>query len=442
MNLPKQFTTDLVNKNPDDAARLLELYLESGVHAPEIYSVLFDAALKLERTDDAVLILEHGQTKFPNSIDLLVKEARLATIRKDYVTAAAKWAKIEQSNPQIAECYHTGAFCYDQSKNFSSSMQLSRKGLKNHPSSIQIWLQYLNTLLAARNFEAAHACWFESNAQFKPDFRTHLVGAQIAFLRREFVQAKSLLESSVSLNDGTFTYEQSELKRKLVLAELGRIAMHFESLGGSYEGCEFGLVQRSYEAEPLGLLRWTDMKPEALIDALEHEFHGVGEAEHTVLEPPWQGGDWMTKDSRYGMRMHTFQHDNDCEENRSRLFAAACRRLKYLKRKLLEDLASNEKIFIYKITYETLDEKRLHRLHQAIRRYGSATLLSVRQADGPHNAGTVDWIAPGLMVGYIARFSFAHGRHAKYIGPATAEWTTIMKHAFELWEAGKTSPAL
>jgi hypothetical protein len=178
------------------------------------------------------------------------------------------------------------------------------------------------------------------------------------------------------------------------------------------------------------------MGPDALIDALERRFEGVGDPEYTVLSPPWDGGDWMLKDTRFGMSMHTFLHDEDTEENRTRMFRAMCRRLRYLARKMLEDLAAGEKIFVYKITYDNLDRERLRRLLRALRNYGSSSLLYVRQSDAAHPPGTVIVEEDGLMVGFIERFSFEFGPSPKYLGAAPECWTPIVMEAHRLWRAG------
>ena len=49
-----------------------------------------------------------------------------------------------------------------------------------------------------------------------------------------------------------------------MLEDARAIVTQFESLGGTGHGCEFGLFQRHFGAEPLGLLRWADLSPELL----------------------------------------------------------------------------------------------------------------------------------------------------------------------------------
>jgi hypothetical protein len=253
----------------------------------------------------------------------------------------------------------------------------------------------------------------------------------------DFNGAMEILEAGKQRHPGNAHLEERcrEIRARLRASEMRDMLMSFESLGGRHEGCEFGNVQRHYGAEPLGLLRWADMGPDALISALERRFEGVGDPENTILSPPWDGGDWMLKDTRFGMSMHTFLHDEDTEENRDRIFRLMCRRLRFLARKILEDLAAAEKVFVYKLSYETLDRDRLLRLHQAVRMHGASTLLYVRQSNAEHPPGTVIVKAPGLMIGFIERFSFEFGPNPEYLGAAPECWTPVVTAAYRLWRA-------
>ena len=76
------------------------------------------------------------------------------------------------------------------------------------------------------------------------------------------------------------------------------LAMRFESLGGTGHGCEFGLFQRHFGAEPLGLLRWADLSHHLLTRALESRFDGVGLPENTIVFNPAGSDEWWTKDTR------------------------------------------------------------------------------------------------------------------------------------------------
>ena len=175
---------------------------------------------------------------------------------------------------------------------------------------------------------------------------------------------------------------ESELLRQLML--------RFESLGGSGHGCEFGLLQRELGAEPLGLLRWADLGHDLLTAALEDEFKGVGEPEHTEIFVPSNDGwqHWWTRDKRYWMAMRTFVEVAAAPYGEMQ--RQVTQRQKFLRRKLIADLQAGEKIFVYKNMYANLDAESLRRLHRAVRAYGKNVLLYICYEDDEHPNGTVD----------------------------------------------------
>ena len=63
------------------------------------------------------------------------------------------------------------------------------------------------------------------------------------------------------------------------------------------------------------------------------------------------------------------------------MFDRICRRLAYLRRKLLNDLREAEKIFVWRQGITNLSDDALASLHEAMRQYGDNTLLYVRYRD-------------------------------------------------------------
>ncbi len=81
------------------------------------------------------------------------------------------------------------------------------------------------------------------------------------------------------------------------------------------------------------------------------------------------------------------------------------RRLRYLARKLLEDLRDGEKIFVHKDTHTALDEHAATAIHAALRRYGPGQLLYVVAAEDDHPVGSLEQRAGGLWIGRMPRGS-------------------------------------
>jgi hypothetical protein len=184
-----------------------------------------------------------------------------------------------------------------------------------------------------------------------------------------------------------------------VPAESGLDALfkRFESLGND---CEFGLVQRIYKAENLGLLRWAQTPLSGLIQALDARFEEFGSAQHTALRV--EGNEYLIGDERFGMALHTFT--SPATVPMEDFAAEQYRRLQWLRRKLLEDLSAAKKIFVFK-SPQALEADVLA-LYRALQRYAPGiALLFVRLQDATHPAGSVHRIQDTLFVGYLDRFS-------------------------------------
>jgi hypothetical protein len=185
-----------------------------------------------------------------------------------------------------------------------------------------------------------------------------------------------------------------------------QIAFKFESLG---ENCEFGLFQRRCDAEPLGLLRFSSTFMRNLIRGVENGFVGLGEI--ADIEPRLEGAprkEFMIHEKKYGLVYHTFVFEGERSAWLMREQESA--RLKFLRRKFMEELEAAEKIFVYWFGGPVTEEEILP-LHMALNRYGPATLLWVVPAERDRPAGMVEVLMPGLMKGYLDRFAPGGNAH-------------------------------
>lgn len=210
-----------------------------------------------------------------------------------------------------------------------------------------------------------------------------------------------------------------------------QLVMQFESLG---ENCEFGLVQRRCDAEPLGLLRFSSTFVRDLVRGLENGFEGIGEAED--LEPRLEGmGDqkeYMISERRYGLLYHTFV----LEGQRSvwLLKEQEATRLKFLHRKFMEELQANEKVFVYKQN-EQVSPEEVRALFLALNRYGPNILLWVVSTEVADLVGTVEVMANGLFKGYVDRFAPADNAYDLSLNA----WLRVCLNAYRLMQLQKPS---
>ena len=188
-------------------------------------------------------------------------------------------------------------------------------------------------------------------------------------------------------------------------AGLAELMKGFESLG---ENCELGLVQRRCGAEPLGLLRFASAPLPKLLDGLWNKFSGMGHGERIEVQLSGNGREYMVLDKAFGFLYHAWV--NFGEKTPEEIHSRETRRVPFLVRKLIEDLTTAEKVFVFHgmtpLTRAEADE-----LCGAMRSYGPATLFWVELADADHAAGTVERLAPGLVKGYIDRFAPGEDAH-------------------------------
>jgi len=201
-----------------------------------------------------------------------------------------------------------------------------------------------------------------------------------------------------------------------------QLMIRFESLG---ENCEFGLAQRRCGAEPLGLLRFPSAPLPILLSGLRGRFEGMGEPEQVDIQVSDNHQEYLVVDKCFGFLYHPWVlvGEADPEDIRRR----EAKRLPFLRRKLLEDLEEASKIFVYRGMHR-LPQPLVLRLVAAMHAYGPTTLLWVELQDPDHPAGTVEWVATGLLKGYIDRFAPAENAHALSLDC----WITICRNALKL----------
>lgn len=186
--------------------------------------------------------------------------------------------------------------------------------------------------------------------------------------------------------------------------------MGFDSLG---DDCEFGFVQRAHKAEPISLLRFGGMALHRLHEALECEFEGIDDPANLsirVQEP----GEYMISNDHYRYLYHTFVQS--WEMSREDLIKQEVMRLKFGRRKLIEDLEDGDKIFVVKTSSGPgLRRDDVAAVADLIANYGRATLLWVRPADDDAGTGTVRWISPNFIEARIDQLCLPG--HAVWFSP-------------------------
>jgi len=170
----------------------------------------------------------------------------------------------------------------------------------------------------------------------------------------------------------------------------------FESLGAN---CEFGLVQRRFGAEPLGLLRWPAITVAGLVSGLQNKFAELCNISNLSLFPgPEDDWDIMTPN----FSLHLYTKIGTVDE--ASLLNSAFRRMQFMRRSLLESLEDAEKVFVFKEWQFRMSDADILSIWDRLKRYNrNNRLLAVRLENAGNRSATVAESADGLWVGYVER---------------------------------------
>ena len=188
---------------------------------------------------------------------------------------------------------------------------------------------------------------------------------------------------------------------------LTELATRFESIG---DNCEFGLVQRRCDTEPLGLLRFSGAFSHDIVRGIEQGFDGIGEPADIAPRLEGKAGrrEYMIHERKYGLVYHSFVYEGERDPDLLRQQEAT--RLKFLRRKFVEEMEAGEKIFVFR-REGAVPEAEIMPLFLALNREGPNTLLWVAPEEPGHPSGTVEVLMNGLLKGYINRFAPGDNAH-------------------------------
>jgi tetratricopeptide (TPR) repeat protein len=380
-------------------------------------------ALQLaERLDDAEALIAEGMQKFPADSGVCIAFATSATKRQAWSVAVQRWRTAFEAWPsdtQIAlglseALVETGA--YDEAEELVRGIMLSLRNDSN------VLCLFANIATRRGAWPEAMARWSHARRLFPDD--TRIAGNFMAAKMRAILDDQPThVDAGLDMPDSPYggpaampdeaTLELPETVR------MRAIFADFESMG---DDCEFGIVQRGFGLEPLGLLRWMAISADRLIDGLNSQFEGVGELTQTEIFPI--RGEYITGDQRYFMHMHTFigVHEADPQV----LLPKLCKRLKILRRKFLEDLHEARKIFVYK-SKQTISDATIRQLSAALCSFAENRLLVVMQENASYPSGTLRFLAPHILVGYIENF------HVN--APVLPVWKSLCERAHGVFAA-------
>jgi len=364
----------------------------------------------LGRIAEAEQILKEGIETFGRSRKLLRESALLAMHQGKLAQACEHWEEYRSLFPDDVAGYHFSSSALRQNQNYADAGRVVAEGLKLFPNSLPLAIEQAELASAARDLERANDLWqaLLENHPHHEKIRKMAVRAAYELRLQRMDQSDQFMP--VDAMDGPVTVQMSEAETKAVLKRFGftdakqlrDLFIGFESLGYN---CEFGLVQRRYGAEPIGLLRWNSIDTEQLTRGLKNKFSGIADPENLIVED--LVGEYILKDLTYKTVIHTFTYRGEVQTDQ--FLAKQIKRMEYLRQKLVSDLEEAEKIFVY-IDPVKRSEAQIEALWQAFRARSTGMLLYVQVADEPSKVATVEDAGDGFLLGYIGRLGKLAGQ--------------------------------
>jgi tetratricopeptide (TPR) repeat protein len=381
----------------EEASNRWKTVFDRYPNAPAVRSGYAKALSRLGRWEEAELLLETAIGHKGGDITLMRGYAECASQRGDWEAAEQRWRQVAERFPEKAAGWIGLAETFRDAGRLEEAAALLDQLVQRFPGNVQIERQLAMAATLRRDWLRALPLWVDLK-------RKHPQDAGVAGgVAQALWQARQDLEVAASeggpppfaIPAELLPPEEQDGDHQ---SPLTKLLLGFESIGDT---CEFGIVQRRFGAEPISLLRWTSTPPHHLVTALNTQFAGVGEAEYTLIAVI--NGEYTSRDKRYHMFSHSFTNENtQTLEQFTKLYL---RRMQYLRRKLLEDLADTGKIFVYKSVHG-LNDDQVRGIYDAIRRYGGRQgLLCVELENAAHPRGTLRQLDDGLFMGYIDRFS-------------------------------------
>jgi hypothetical protein len=223
-----------------------------------------------------------------------------------------------------------------------------------------------------------------------------------------------------------------EMVRGCTALSAPELIKKFESLG---HNCEFGLVQRILQAEPIGLLRFGGIAPKDILRGLEQGFEGIDDPTQITLLTEMNAGteQYVIRCERYGMQFHSFHATAETPPERMR--ERMSQHLGLLRRKFVEDMHAGDKIFVlHHPACNSVAQVRPYL--NLLREYGPSALLFVTPAQKDSarkrkdaSSGSADQIAPDLFQGHID-FMMQQNDPKRISAPA---WLSLCANTYRLW---------
>lgn len=392
------------------------------------YRFLGDLLYGQKRYDEADIVIAEGMSRFPAEPRLAVSYAWSGHLKgdqtRDWRTACERWQSLVRTFPDERLGYAMLGFVLSKFLNRTEEAEVVlQEGMKRFPEDVAIAREHARAADYRNDWAEALRRW-DALIERWPEDRSLTKG-------RGETEARQRLTEIDHAHDDRSTHLVHVLPRPSPEpTREGNLLLRFESLG---ENCEFGLVQRHFGVEPLGLLRWVALAPEDLCLALEEQFQGLDDP--ADMEVRLVGPEYHMYGKRYRMRMHTYIVESEYKGTVAQLHAQLFRRIRYLKEKFLEDLRAAEKLLLWQSGVgSVIGDETVLRMRDAVRSYGRNTLVVIRRDNEPALSPSAESRVPGLIEGRLHqtdKVTTPDGRTSS-VSPFDG-WVTLCRTIVKLW---------
>ena len=412
----------------DEALRLLGEARLNSPSAPGGYLEAGKLLRAANRPHEAEAMFLDGLRRCPKRLELLIEYAWVPHYASAWPEALERWRAVADEFPRHpAGSVGIGRVLFAL-KRFDEAEDHLARALERFPSDPHMSLTFAHVAAARHEWRVALERW-DAALDLRPGDPSAVAGRGVALWQ---VQLEAENAAGAEAGDGPAQRVPHGPVRieRAADPQAAALVKGFESLG---ENCEFGLVQRRFGAEPLGLLRWTYTSPDSLARLLEARFAGLGEPDAVSLHRThWK--EYFLKDSRFGVTFHTWLTQDVADEEAFRVKQAA--RLRWLRDKLLADLGEGGKVFVYKAHHGATGAE-IGRVAEALRAYGPNTLFCVSLAGASDAVGKVEKRGEGLLRGYLSRLNPTQG--GQWDIPFD-EWLALCRQASDMAATAVPAP--
>ncbi len=364
-----------------------QLYLRNKVARENILG-LGRSAREAGDATRAATILDEGIAAYPDDPEIWANHAQVAVKAGDLQKAADQWRIVLARFPDTPGFVNLAADALHNAGATHEAEAMIETALEKEPQWEHHYISKAYFAQRAERWSDALELW-DTVIRLRPDVPVYAQLRGRALWNARLHENESGASADIETTDNHQIPAQEDDP-----ARLKRLMMKFESLG---DNCEFGLVQRHFGAEPLGLFRFAGLRPETQVDLIQEKFERLGDPAHSfVKETP---DDYVIEDDRGLYEMHTFLRRNDIEPDKLRV--QQIKRIDFLKRKIIEDLEAGEKIFVCKDSKFPITDELLSKISNAMAAYGPGLLLGIRVADAQNPRGSLVRLADRIVIGHI-----------------------------------------